>query len=81
MLPSMTFLWLKKHTELIIFRCLDEFSNAEQDLLLSLVNAAANFECIQQSCSDFVSNKVRNMLGLKTDRYMTEANMKLYNLS
>ena len=80
MLPSMTFLWLKKHTELIIFRCLDEFSNAEQDLLISLVNAAANFECIQhclaKSSSHFVSNKVRNMLGLKTDRYMTEANMK-----
>ena len=71
MLPSMTFLWLKKHTELIIFRCLDVFSNAEQDLLLSLVNAATNFECIQdclaKSCSNFVSNKIKSMLGLGTD--------------
>jgi len=51
-------------------KCLADYTDAEQGLLLSLVNAAANFECIQhrlaKSCNEFVSNNVRTMLGLPT---------------
>ena len=67
---SKDFLLKKYYVPFLVFRCLADYTEAEQGLLLSLVNAAANFECIQhclaKSCNDFVSNNVRTMLGLPT---------------
>ena len=51
-------------------RCVADYSEPELDLISSLVNGVANFDCIKhslaQSCNVFVSEYVRTMLGLTT---------------
>ena len=54
--------------QLFICRCVDDYTDAEQDLIIGLVNGVANFECIQnffaKACNVYVSNYVKTMLGL-----------------
>jgi len=51
--------------------CVDDYTEPELDLITSLINGVANFDCIKhslaKSCNVFVSDYVRTMLGLPTD--------------